>query len=91
MAKPKPISVKLSGQQANLRPHLEPGHCDDASKVMCDALRALDERDAIYDEWLRAKVKASTANKKPNIPAEAVFKRLEARHARRVKATKRGA
>ena len=43
------------------------------------------------ESGLLAKVKASMANKKPNIPAEVVFKRLEARHARRVKATKRDA
>ena len=41
------------------------------------------------ESGLRAKAKASMANKKPGIPAEVVFKRLEARHARRVKATKR--
>ena len=38
-----------------------------------------------------AKVLASMADKKPSIPAEAVFKRLEARHSRKVKATRRGA
>jgi antitoxin ParD1/3/4 len=91
MASPKAIRVELGAQQASLQRHLESGHYDDASEVVRDALRALDERDAVYDEWLRAKVNASMANKKPGIPAEAVFKRLEARHARRLKATKRGA
>jgi len=41
------------------------------------------------ESGLRTKVKASMANKKPSVPAEIVFKRLEARHARRMKATKR--
>jgi hypothetical protein len=40
---------------------------------------------------LRAKVNTSMANKKPSIPAGFVFKRLEARHARRLKALKRSA
>jgi antitoxin ParD1/3/4 len=91
MASPKAIKVELGAQQASLQRHLESGQYDNASEVVRDALRALDEREAVYDGWLRAKVNASMANKKPNIPAETVFKRLEARHARRMKAAKRGA
>ena len=45
----------------------------------------------VIPEILRAKVLASMADKRPSIPAEAVFKRLEARHSRKVKATRRGA
>jgi antitoxin ParD1/3/4 len=91
MANPKAIRVELGAQQASLQRHLESGQYDNASEVVRDALRALDERDAVYDEWLRTKVNTSMASKKPSIPAEAVFKRLEARHARRMKAAKRGA
>jgi hypothetical protein len=40
------------------------------------------------ESGLQAKVKASMGNKKPSIPVETVFKRLEAQHARRVKAAK---
>lgn len=87
------ISVELGvKQQAILHRQLATGHYENASEVLQDALRALDERDAVYDEWLRKKVQASMANKKPNIPAEVAFQRIEARHARKVKAaTKRGA
>ena len=47
--------------------------------------RVLDREEAMLDEILREKVRASMANKKPSIPAEVVFQRLEARHARQVK------
>lgn len=91
MAAGKAINVKLGAQRAILDRQLETGHYESASEVLRDALRALDERDAVYDAWLQAKVKASMANKRPSISAETVFARLEAKHARRVKAAKRGA
>jgi antitoxin ParD1/3/4 len=88
----KAFQIELSAkQQTLLQRQLENGHYDNVNDVFADALRALDERGAAYDEFLRAKVKASLANKKPSIPAETVFKRLEARHQRRVKAAKREA
>jgi antitoxin ParD1/3/4 len=86
------ISVQLGAkQQAILNRQLATGHYENASEVLQDALLALDKRDAVYDEWLRERVRASMANKKPNIAAEAAFERIEARHARKVKAAKRGA
>ena len=91
MASTKAISVELGAQGASLQRHLESGHYGDASEVIRDALRALDQRDAVFDQALRAQVLASMANKRPRVPAEDVFKRLEARHARRTKAAKRGA
>lgn len=54
------------------------------------ALRALDREDAILDEMLREKVRASMADRRPSVRAAAVFKRLRAHHGRRVKAAKRG-
>lgn len=91
MAANKAISVQLKAQQqAILQRQLDSGHYENASEVFQDALMALDERDAVYTEWLRAKAKASMANKKPSIPAEVVFDQLEARHARKVKVAKRG-
>jgi antitoxin ParD1/3/4 len=92
MAPSKAISIELKAQQqAILQRELESGHYENASEVIGDALRALHERGTAYDEFLRARVKASLANKKPSIPAEVVFARLEARHARKKKAAKRGA
>jgi antitoxin ParD1/3/4 len=89
MANTKAISVELGAQQASLQRHLESGHYDNASEVIRDALRALDQRDAVFDEMLRAQVLASMANKRPRVAAADVFKRLEARHVRRAKAAKR--
>ena len=91
MASTKAISVKLGAQQESLQRHLESGYYGDASEVIRDALRALDQRDAVFDQVLRAQVLASIANKRPRVPAADVFKRLETRHVRRTKAAKRGA
>jgi len=86
----KPISVTLGPQQASLERRLKSGLYDSASEVLRHALRALDREDAILDEALREKVKASMADRRPSAPAGDVFKRLRANHGRRVKATKRG-
>ena len=84
-------SVTLGPLEASLQRRLQSGDYDNASEVLRTALRALDREEAALDEILRAKVLASMADKKPSIPAEVVFKRLEARHSRKVKATRRGA
>jgi antitoxin ParD1/3/4 len=91
MASTKAISVKLGAQQASLLRHLESGHYDDASEVVRDALRALDQRDALVDEVLREEVRASMADKRPSVPIDEVFKRARARIARKAKAAARGA
>ena len=86
------VSVELSAkQQAILQRQLENGHYDSASEVLQDALMALDERDAVYTEWLRQKVRASMANKRPSSPIDAVFDRVRAKVARKGKAVARGA
>jgi len=54
-------------------------------------VRALDHEDDVLDEALREKVKASMADRRPSLPAGAVFKRLRAHHGRRGKAAKRAA
>jgi antitoxin ParD1/3/4 len=87
----KPISVTLGPQQASLERRLQSGQYDNASEVLRQALRALDREEAMLDEVLREKVKASMADARPSVPAADVFKRLRGRHQRRVKATKRGA
>lgn len=87
----KAISVELgTKQQAILRQQLDSGRYEDASEVVNDALHLMSERDAVFDEWLRSEVAAVMADKRPPVPIEDVFKRLEARHARRLKAAKRG-
>jgi antitoxin ParD1/3/4 len=86
----KPISVTLGRQHSSLERRLKSGLYDNASEVLRHALRALDREEAMLDEMLREKVKASMADGRPSVPAGDVFKRLRAHHGRRVKAAKRG-
>jgi antitoxin ParD1/3/4 len=91
MAGTKAIRVKLGAQQASPLRHLESGQYDDASEVVRDALRALDQRDAPVDEVLREEVRASMADKRPSVSIDEVFKRARVRIAQKVKAASRGA
>jgi antitoxin ParD1/3/4 len=90
MRSSKPISVTLGPQRASLEARLKSGEYASASEVMRSALRALDRQDAAFDEYLRARVQASLADPRPSVPAADVFERLRGRHARKVKAVKRG-
>lgn len=60
-----------------------------ASEVVRAGLRALQERDAVVERWLREEVvpayDAWKADPSSAIPAEQVFAEIRARHARRVK------
>ncbi len=87
----KPISVTLGPQQFSLERRLKSGQYGNASEVLRHALRALDREEAMLDEALREKARASMADRRPSVPAAEVFKRLRAHHGRRVKAAKRGA
>ena len=91
MRSSKPISVTLGPQQASLEARLKSGEYASASEVLRSALRALDRQDAAFDEYLRARVQASIKDPRPSVPATDVFKRLRGRHARNVKAARRGA
>lgn len=91
MRKSKPITVTLGPQQASLEHRLKSGAFGSASEIMRAALRALDREDAALDEYLRRKVEASLADRRPSIPAEDVFARLRAHHDDQVKAETRGA
>lgn len=86
----KPVSVTLGRQYDSLQRRLKSGLYDNASEVLRHALRALDREDAMLDEILREKVRASMADSRRSVPAGEVFKRLRAHHSRRLKATKRG-
>jgi antitoxin ParD1/3/4 len=63
------------------------------SEVVRAGLRALQERDAAVERWLREEVApiydAMTAEPTRGIPAANVFGSIRARHARRVKAARR--
>jgi antitoxin ParD1/3/4 len=91
MASTKAISVELGAKQrAILRRQLESGRYENASEVLGDALRLMESREAIWDEWLRGEVAASIGDKRRPVAMDEVFSRIEARHARRLKAAKRG-
>jgi len=91
MAGNRAIKVDLGQQRASLKRRLASGQYDDASEVLRDALRALDREDAALDQVLRDEVRASMADKRASVPADKVFKRLQAHHDRKVKAARRGA
>lgn len=61
-----------------------------ASEVVRAGLRALQERDAAVERWLRDEVAtaydAMKADPKRGIPADTVFAEIRARHAQRLKA-----
>lgn len=82
----KTISIELGPQYGSLERRLKSGQYKDADDVLRAALRALEREDAVLDEVIRSKVKASLADKRPSVPAAAVFKRLRARHTRKTKA-----
>lgn len=87
----KAISIELGArQQAILRQQLNSGRYESASDVVSDALRLMSERDAVFDEWLRAEVQVSVADKRAPAPIDEVFKRVRAKVARSAKAQKRG-
>jgi antitoxin ParD1/3/4 len=90
MRRSKPISVTLGPQQASLDARIKSGEYASASEVIRSALRALDREDAAFDEFLRAKVDAAIKDPRPSVPAADVFRRLRSRHARKLKAGRRG-
>src|SRR5436309_15672242 len=91
MAPSKAINIELKAQQqAILQRQLESGYHDNPSEVIGAALRALDQREMAYDDFLRAKVKASLANKRPSVPIDEAFKQARREIAGQGKADKRG-
>jgi len=65
-----------------------------ASEVVRAGLRALQERDAAVERWLREEVApaydAIKADPARGIPAAMAFSAIRARHAKRLKASRRG-
>jgi Arc/MetJ-type ribon-helix-helix transcriptional regulator len=87
----KAISIELSArQQVRLQRQLEIGHYENLNEVFDDALRLMNERDAVC-EWLREEMRASLADKHPSSPMDEVFKRERAKAHRMAKAVRRGA
>ena len=65
-----------------------------ASEVVRAGLRALQERDAAVERWLREEVApaydAMKADPERGIPATKAFSAIRARHARRLRVSRRG-
>lgn len=91
MAPSKAINVELGPQQAILQRQLESGLYETPSEVLREALTLMDNRDAVFDEWLRSEVHSSLADKRPSVPIDEAFKRARAAVAHKGKAAKRGA
>ena len=90
MRKSKPVTVTLGNQQAILDARLASGEYDSASEVVRAALRALDRETVALEAVMRARIAEALADPRPDIPAEEVFRRLEQKHAARLKAAGRG-
>jgi antitoxin ParD1/3/4 len=89
-------TISLPGKQASYIDSLvASGGYASASEVVRAGLRALQERDAMIELWLREKVvpayDAVTARPETSIPADKVFANIRAHHARQTKKKKRNA
>jgi antitoxin ParD1/3/4 len=93
MAAVEKRTVSLPAEQASYIDALVArGTYASASEVVRAGLRALQERDAAMERWLREEVvpvhDAMQADPGRAIPAEQVFRRLRAHHGKRLKATR---
>ena len=89
-------TFSLPPQQARfIDAQVRTGAYASASEVVRAGLRALQERDAVVEHWLKTEVvpvyDAMKADPTRGIPVEKVFADLRARHSARAKARKRGA
>lgn len=84
----RPVTVTLGDLQKHVDARVESGAYASTSEVLRAAVRALDREEGALNDWLRQRVEQAFADPRPNVPAGDVFKRLRARHARRVKAAR---
>src|SRR5713101_7344982 len=95
MAAPRKRTFSLPTEQANYIDALvASGTYASGSEVVRAGLRALQERDAIVERWLREEVAPVYDEMKENpsrgVPADRVFANVRAHHAKRSKAKRRG-
>ncbi|MBX3502203.1 MAG: type II toxin-antitoxin system ParD family antitoxin [Alphaproteobacteria bacterium] len=88
------LSVTLPNEMADMiRRKVESGEYASESEVIRDGLRALRQRDAAMERWLREEVvpayDATMADPSKRIPAEKAFGEAAARYAARKRAAKR--
>jgi antitoxin ParD1/3/4 len=82
----RPITVTLGDLHERVEARVKSGAYASASEVVRAALRALDREETAVNDWLRRCVDEAFADRRPNVPARTVFKRLRDHHARRAKA-----
>ena len=87
----KPITVTLGKQRPSVDRRIASGDYDSASEVIRAALRALDREEALVDQVMREKIRASLSDPRADVSAEDVFTRLRAHHRERTKGRRRGA
>ena len=88
-------TVSLPAEQADyIDSQVASGGYASASEVVRAGLRALQERDAAVDRWLREEVApvfdAMLADPARGIPAERVFSEIRAEHSGQMRHAKRG-
>jgi antitoxin ParD1/3/4 len=96
MSSPEKRTFSLPAEQASYIDALvASGSYASASEVVRAGLRALQERDAAVERWLREEVvpvyDAMQADPKRGVPADRVMAAIRAHHAARLKTSKRGA
>ena len=87
-------TISLPAKQARfIDTKVRAGTYASASEVVRAGLRALQERDAAIENWLRSEVvpayDAMKADPSLGIPAKKVFAAIRAHHARKLKASRR--
>lgn len=87
----KPITVTLGELHERVEERVQSGAYSSASDVLRAGLRALDREEAALETVIRQRVKEALDNPAAPLTHEQVFGELRAHHARRLKASKRGA
>lgn len=87
----KPVTVTLGDLQDRVEARVKSGSYASVSEVVRAGLRALDREEAALDTVLQQRVQEALDDPRPPIPADQVFTALQAHHAARMKAAKRGA
>ncbi len=82
----RPITVTLGDLRERVEARVKSGAYASASEVIRAAVRALDREEAALNDWLRERVDEAFADRRPNVPARHVFKRLRKHHAKPAKA-----
>lgn len=82
----RPITVTLGELEECVEARVKSGAYASVSEVMRAAVRALDREDAAIDAWLKQRVDEAFEDRRADIPARTVFKRLRAHHAKQAKA-----